>query len=550
MRYSGRCPDQATPPRVASPKMAVAADSPIIRSRRTGIGASAPLRMACAIVALACAVPIGYLLIVVAGEPRAAWDAVWRPETLALLVRSAGLALAVAAGATAIAVPLAWLTARTDLPGRRAWTVLATLPLVVPSYIGAYLLVSALGPRGELQRLLGIEQLPSIYGFGGAWLVLTLFTYPLVLLPVRAALVRLDPTLEDAARGMGRSGWDVARTVVLPQLVPAIGAGALLAALYALSDFGAVSILRFDSFTRVIYQSYRASFDRTGAAALALLLVLVMAGLLVAEARVRRRRSYHRSTPGSAREQTPVRLGAWRWPSLAFCAAVALLAFALPVAMLAYWSAQSVAGEVDWALVGEAAGNSLLLAGLAALATTIAALPVAWLGARSPGRFSSAVDAVTTSAYALPGIVVALALVFFGIRAVPALYQSLAMLVFAMTILYLPLAAGAARAALLQVPPRLEEAARGCGRSPLAVALTVTVPLARSGVLAGAALVFLATIKELPAVVLLSPIGFDTLPLVIWQETTRSFFESGAVPALVLLAVSAPPLWLLVGRAR
>ena len=131
--------------------------------------------------------------------------------------------------------------------------------------------------------------------------MLTLFTYPLVLLPVRAALLRLDPALEDAARGMGRSNWSVARTVVLPQLIPAVGAGALLAALYALSDFGAVSILRFDSFTRVIYQSYRASFDRTGAAALAALLVLVMIGLLAAESRVRRARTYHRTAPGSAR---------------------------------------------------------------------------------------------------------------------------------------------------------------------------------------------------------------------------------------------------------
>ena len=103
---------------------------------------------------------------------------------------------------------------------------------------------------------------------------------------------------------------------------------------------------------------------------------------------------------------------------------------------------------------------------------------------------------------------------------------------------------------LASLDPGLEEAARVSGRSPLQVAWSITVPLARGGVLAGAALVFLATIKELPAVVLLSPIGFETLPLVIWQETTRSFFESGAVPALVLLAVSAPPLWLLVGRTR
>jgi iron(III) transport system permease protein len=433
------------------------------------------------------------------------------------------------------------------------WVVLTALPLVIPSYIGAYLLVSALGPRGELQGVLsplGIDELPSIYGFGGAWLVLTLFTYPLVLLPVRAALSRMDPTLEDAARGMGRSGWSVARTVVLPQLAPAIGAGALLAALYALSDFGAVSILRFDSFTRVIYQSYRASFDRTGAAALAALLVVVMALLLAAERRVRQRHTYHRSAPGVARRLPVHVLGAWRWPALAFCALVAAVAFVLPVAMLVYWSGQSVAGSVAWDEVLRAGANSLLVAGLAAAATTLAAVPVAWLGARRPGRWSATVDTATTVGYALPGIVVALALVFLGIRVVPVLYQSLAMLVFAMVVLFLPLAATAARAALLQVPPRLEDAARSTGRRPLEVALTVTLPLARGGVLAGAALVFLASIKELPAVVLLSPIGFETLPLMIWQETTRSFFESGAVPALLLLVISGPPLWLLVARSR
>ncbi len=201
-------------------------------------------------IAIGVALPVAYLAIVILGEPAQAWAALRRDEPLALLARSLALALSVAAAATALAVPLAWLTARTDLPGRRAWTVLAALPLVIPSYIGAYLLVSALGPHGELQSVLeplGVDRLPNIYGFGGAWLVLTLFTYPLVLLPVRAALLRLDPQLEDAAKGMGRSPGEVFRSVILPQLIPAIGAGALLVALYALSDFGAVSILRFDS---------------------------------------------------------------------------------------------------------------------------------------------------------------------------------------------------------------------------------------------------------------------------------------------------------------
>ncbi|CAB4863244.1 unannotated protein [freshwater metagenome] len=509
--------------------------------------------VAAIVVAAACAIPVAYLAVVMLDDPSAAWDAIWRSSTLTLLLRSAAFAIAVGAGATALALPLAWLTARTDLPLRRLWTVLATLPLVIPSYIGAYLLVSALGPRGELQRILapiGIERIPSIYGFGGAWVVLTLFTYPLVLLPLRAALRRMDPALEDAARGMGRSEWAVARTVVLPQLVPAIGAGALLAALYALSDFGAVSILRFDSFTRVIYQSYRGSFDRTGAAALAALLVVVMVGLLLLESRARRGRAYFRSAPGVARDARIVRLGRWRWPALAFCAAVALVAFVLPVAMLLLWSGRSVAGSVAWPDVLAATGNSLLLAALAAAFATLAALPIAWLGARHPGRATGLLGALTTTGYALPGIVVALALVFFGIRVVPALYQSLPMLVFALVILLAPLAVGAARSAFLQISPRVEEAARGAGRSPASVAARITFPLARAGILAGAALVFLAAIKELPAVVLLSPIGFDTLPLMIWQETNRSYFEAGAIPALVLLAVSAPPLWLLVGRER
>ncbi len=218
--------------------------------------------------------------------------------------------------------------------------------------------------------------------------------------------------------------------------------------------------------------------------------------------------------------------------------------------MLIVWASRGLSGGTDWGAIATATGNSLLLAGLAALAATVVALPVAWLGARHPGRFATLVEGATTTGYALPGIVVALSLVFFGIRVAPALYQTLAMLVIAMVVLFLPLATGAIRAALLQVPARLEEAARGSGRSPLMAALTITVPLARRGVLAGAALVFLTTIKELPAVLLLSPIGFETLPAEIWKESSRLFFEAAAIPALVLLAVSAVPLWLLVGRTE
>src|SRR5690606_21489685 len=255
-------------------------------------------------------------------------------------------------------------------PGRRVWAVLVLLPFVVPSYIGAYLLVSALGPRGVLAREiaapLGIERLPSIYGFWGALGVLIAFTYPLVLLPVRGALRRMDPAQEEAARGMGAGSARIARTIVLPQLTPAIGAGALLAALYAMSDFGAVSILRFDSFTRVIYQNYRLSFERAGAAALAVVLIAVMVVLIVLEARMRRRAGHDRVAPGVARPAAPLPLGRWRIPALALCSAVVGVTLVIPVSVLVWWAARTAGGNVDWDEFGTAAVHSLVTAGLAA----------------------------------------------------------------------------------------------------------------------------------------------------------------------------------------
>jgi len=497
------------------------------------------------------ALPLAYLLITVGSEAGEALDVVWDPRTAALVARSAGLALAVTAASVAIALPLAWLTARTDLPARRAWTVLATLPLVIPSYIGAYAYVSALGPTGLLRDSLagplGIERLPDITGFAGAWLVLTLFTYPLVLLPVRAVLRGLDPQLEEAALGMGRSQWQAFRSVVLPQLLPAIGAGAILVALYVLHDFGAVSIMRFDSFTVDIYTLYRASFDRTGAAALALVLVALMLVLLWLESRARGG-PLHRSATGAARPARLIPLGRWRLPSLAFCALVCALAVGLPAGVLVYWSLQSFAGSPDWAGTVSAAGSSLLVSGLAAAVAAACAIPIAILAVRYPGRGSSLVERLSYTGYALPGIVVALALVFFATRALPAVYQTLGLLVFAFLVLFLPLAIGSAQASLRQVPPSIEEAARSLGRSPLEVTRTVTAPLMASGVLAGAALVFLTAVKELPATLILAPTGFQTLATEIWNATSVGFFERGAIPSLVLLAVAAPALYLLMDR--
>ena len=232
-----------------------------------------------AFVSTAVLLPIVYLLIRAFSGGLSPWAFLLQSQTLAILARTLWLGAWVTAASIAIALPIAWLTVRTDIPFRRLWTILTPLPLVIPSYVGAYLLASTLGPRGLLQGFLeglfGITRLPDIYGFPGALLALTLLNYPFVLLSLRAALYRIDPALEEASRSLGENSWRTFWRVTLPQLRTAMASGGLLVLLYVLRDFGAVSIMRYDTFTRVIYSQYQNSFDRVAAAALAVVLVFV-----------------------------------------------------------------------------------------------------------------------------------------------------------------------------------------------------------------------------------------------------------------------------------
>jgi iron(III) transport system permease protein len=522
-----------------------------VRAGARGRRAPAWLLLPALVVAAGMLLPLAYLLVRGAGAGERALEILTEPQTLQVLANTALLAALVTTASAAIALPLAWLTTRTDLPGRRVWAVLAALPLVVPTYVGGFAYVTAFGPRGMLQSLLaplGVERLPEIYGLPGATLALTLFSYPYLLLTVRAALLGMDPSLEDASRGLGTRPLGTFLRVTLPQLRPAIGAGALLVALYALSDFGAVSLLRFSSFTRVIYVQYQGAFDRTPAAVLALLLVALTITLLVAEARTRGRVRLHRSSAGSARQPQTVALGRWRWPALAFCALVVGLALVVPLGVLGYWLARGVAVGEPLRPVWTAALNSLRVAGIAALVAAVAALPIAVLSVRHRSRATALLERTTYLGYALPGIVVALSLVFFGARYAGPLYQTLTMLVLAYLVLFLPQAVGAIRASVLQVPPSVEEAARGLGRSGPGVLLSVTAPLVRPGVLAGMALVFLTAMKELPATLLLGPTGYPTLATAVWSATSEAFFARAAGAGLLLVALSGVPLAVLLAR--
>jgi iron(III) transport system permease protein len=498
--------------------------------------------------------PPAYLVWRTAGAGEAAVQALLRPTTWATLGRTLVMAGAVTAAAVIIGVPLAWLTTSTDLPFRRFWALAAALPLVIPSFVFAYLLVAILGPRGMVQQvlqpLLGVERLPEIYGFPGAFLALTLISYPFVFLGVRAALLRLDPGLLEAARSLGASPRQAFWRVTVPQLRPAVVAGSLLVALYVLRDFGAVAIMRYDTFTRIIYVQYRSFMDRSLAAALALVLVGLTAAFLYLESRSRGRAHYARRSAGAPRAPAVVPLGRWRLPALLFVAAVVGLALILPAAGLVYWLARGLAIEGALTAPWRPAGNSLAVSLGAAMLTMGAALPVAILSVRRPSRLSRVVERLTYGGFALPGIVIALALVFFGIGYARSLYQTTAMLLIAYVVLFVPEGVGAARASLLQVSPSLEEAGRSLGRRPLAVFRRVTLPLLRPGVSAGAALVFLTAMKELPVTLILSPAGFRTLSTTLWANVSEAFFAQAAVPALLLILLSSIPLAFLTFRDR
>ena len=506
-----------------------------------------------ALVAAAVLFPATWLLLRVVGIPTDRTVDLLTSPTMATVLGNSVLLVAVVTAASAlIGVPLAFLTTRTDLPGKRFVTVLVALPLVVPSYIGAFAFVSAFGPRGEFADALaplGIQSIPSIYGLFGTALVLTLFTYPYVFLTTRASLLSFDARLVEAARTLNHTRWEAFRRVTLPQIAPGIAAGSLLVALYALSDFGTPAIMGLDVFTRVIYVEYNA-FGRDFAALLSLQLLAVTAVILAIESRLSREASAYGGTGAGARRGSRMRLGAWTVPALGFVSLVALAGLVLPNGILLVWllrGSPAFAGG-GFAFSWTIGWHSVYVSALAAATATLGAVPVAYLAGRYRSRLATLIDRATYVGFAFPGLVLGLALVYFGTAYAPWLYKTIPLLVFAYVVRFLPQSVGTVRSSVLQVDRELQEAARTLGRTPLEAFRSVTLPLIAPGVVAGAALVFLTAMKELPATLLLRPTGFDTLVTYIWRVQDAGYYGQAAVPALALVAISGLSMLVIVSR--
>lgn len=465
---------------------------------------------------------------------------------LALFAGTLALTTAVTVTSLGIGTVTAWLTARTNIPGRRFWLIIASLPLVIPSYMAALTIIGATGPNGLVSSWLGFE-IPTPYGFMGAWLALSLFLAPMAHLIVVPALRLIDPATEEAATGLGASRTRVFFSVTLPQLRPALVSAGLMIGLYTISDFGAVSLLRFDTFTRAIFTLYEGQIDRRPAAALSAALMILALGILLAERRTRSRAAYE--TGRVARHRRPIEISKLsKRVGILFLSSLAFLTLVIPLSVIIFWLLRGIEAGQDidlfWSETIRSVGVSFVAAGLAAAA----ALPVAMVTTWRKGRRSGNVETATWAIYSLPHIAVGVAVAAFALRWARPLYQSLALLILTYVAMFMAQAVSATQDSLRRASPALEEASRGLGRGAFATLVRVTIPLTRPGLLAGAALVFLSVMKELPATLLLRPNGFETLAVRIWSTTGEGFYTRAATASLALLLVSIVPLLALTYR--
>ncbi|MGX9790814.1 ABC transporter permease [Mycobacterium sp. MMS18-G62] len=479
-----------------------------------------------AILVAATLIPLGYVAWAAVSIGWAqAYELVVRPRVAELLFNTVALVVVTVPLCVVLGVGVAWLVERTDLPGRALWRPLFVAPLAIPAFVNSYAWVGVV---------------PSMHGLWAGVLVSTLSYFPFMYLPVAATLRRLDPAVEESARALGSHSAGVFFRVVLPQLRLAVLGGGLLIGIHLLAEFGAFAMLRFDTFTVAIFQQFQVTFNGTAGSMLAGVLVLLCLVLLAAEALARGRGRFARIGSGAPRAATPIRLGHNMIPGQLALALLAVLALGVPVWTILRWL--WIGGAQVWVLddIGTALAQTIGLATAAAVLTTVLSFPVAWVAVRSHGLLARVVEGANYVTSSLPGIVTALALVTVTIHVVRPLYQSVALIVFAYVLLFMPRALVNVRAGLAQVPISLEEASRSLGSSPSVTFFRVTLRLTAPAAAAGASLVFVAVATELTATLLLAPTGTRTLSMRFWSFSSELDYAAAAPYALALVVLAIP----------
>ncbi len=494
--------------------------------------------------------PLGFLLWM--GLAQEGAELLTQARDLALpavVAQVALLATLMTAWAGALGVPLAWLTVRSDLPARGLIRWLAPLPLAIPPYIGAIVYQILLAPGGILPNLLGLSSLPvSLYSLWGASWILGLFTYPYLYLLVSGALERTNPSLEEAARGAGCSPRQVLLRTTLPLLRPSLVAGGLIVFLYGWADFGVVSLLRVRTLTTIIYDYLQGTLDWALPAALSVLLAAITILVLLLQLRVLGRAGYAQIVSG-AKPPPKVALGIWRWPAFAYAAGVLTLSLLLPLGLLTFQASRLSALAAITFVLGQWPHfvNSFWTAVTGASLALVIALGVGWLEGRHAVR---PVSGLLQIGYAIPGTVLGLGMAGFVHATLPWIYATPLTLIVVYLVLYITPACQAVRAALAQLHPSLEEAARCLGRGPLSTFWAVTLPLIKPGLVGGWLLVFVLSMRELAATLIVRPPGFDTLPVRIWIYAMDVGPEPRAAALALALVLTIALPWLVLVSLR
>jgi len=495
---------------------------------------------------------------------------VWRhlfSHVLPSALRQTGLLmLGVGILTATIGTLTAWLVTMYRFPGRNLLDWLLILPLAIPTYVAAYTYVELMDYAGPLQGavrwLLDVQSVqaywfPEMRSMEGAIFVIAMVLYPYVYLTARATFLQQSVCVLEVARTLGRSGVGTFRQIGLPMARPAVVIGVALALMECLNDIGAVQYLGVQTLTATIYATWLERSNLGAAAQISLVMILIVMFLLWAERAARRQRYFHHTT-GKYRALPEARLHGWKgWAAALACALPVLFGFGLPMFALA----QDTLLHLDQTMSQEfwsAAQHSLMLAvGAAALSVTLVVLIM--FGMRlSPNRGLTVAARLAGVGYAMPGTVIAIGLLIplaaldnsvdafmrdtFGISTGLILTGSLAALVLAHTVRFLAVALGAVESGFHTISPNIDAAARALGAKPARMLVSVHLGMLRPAIGAAALLVFVDSMKELPATLLLRPFNFDTLATHVYTYASLAMFSEAAPAALMIVLIGLLPV--------
>lgn len=518
-------------------------------------------------VALAAAAPIGALALVASDAAPDLWPFLFQyvlPDALrqtAILLAGVGVLTAV------VGCALAWLVSAYEFPGRRIFDWALLLPLAVPTYVVAFAYLDLLHPVGPVQSairaLAGVSdprdlRLPDIRSIAGAVLLLTVVLYPYVFLAVRAMFRMQAANLFEAARTLGTSRNRLFVEMAVPLARPAIAAGTTLALLEALNDVGATEFLGVRTLTVTVYTTWVTRNDLPGAAQLSLAMLAVVVAIIVVEAALRGGRRF----TNDARQSAPFmrhRLHGWRASAAVAAASMPLIVgFAVPAAHLAYQAAIRIGTAGISPVIRDATVATLTVSLIATAITVVVALVVSYGGRVWSSAAGVTVARVAAAGYAVPGTVLAIGVLpivsaadrgldnamqaLFDMRSPIFVLATAAALLYAYSARFLAVASGVLDAGFSRVSRTLDDAARSLGDDVWRRLWRVHLPILRPALAAAAMLVFVDTVKELPATLLLRPVGMETLATYLYGEAARGTYEDGAIAALLIVACGLGPV--------